>query len=240
MASTLDAGPSTGTGTGAPEMVPTARLGLLPRLARAVLRWLVRGLFRVEIRGLEHLPRGRYIVAANHPAWLEAFLLAAFLPAVGGLRLLAERARTTDVAWRRPVLRWADIVLPLDAEGRDARAALRAAAEQLRRGAAIGIFPEDLTHPSDAEAHVRPLRRGVAALARLGDSPVVPVGVADTRELWRGRLIRVRIGEPLDPPRERAGDEAFVQRLAERIEALRPPAEPVPARRSWTWLSRLF
>jgi hypothetical protein len=50
----------------------------------------------------------------------------------------------------------------------------------------------------------------------------------------------VRIGEPIAPPADKRDDDAFLARLAAAIEALRPSAEPLPARRHWTWLSRLF
>ena len=62
----------------------------------------------------------------------------------------------------------------------------------------------------------------------------------DTRELWRGRLIRIRVGEPLAPPHEKLDDDAFLAQLSGQIDALRPAPGPVPALRSWTWLSKLF
>jgi 1-acyl-sn-glycerol-3-phosphate acyltransferase len=217
-----------------------ARLGPVPSLLRSLLRWLLRRLFAFELVGLERIPQGRYIVAANHPGWIETLALAAFLPANGGLRTLASRRATIEIGWRRVILNLADVVLPLDIEGREARPAIRAAVEYLRRGAAISIFPEDRSEPTRPDGALRPLRRGVAFLARASESPVVPVGVPDTRELWRGRHLRINIGEPLAPPRERAEDERFLAELAVRIEALRPPVEPLPAQRSWTWLSKLF
>lgn len=214
---------------------------LLPRLLRASLRLILRSLFRFELRGLERLPHGPYLVAANHPSWLETVALAAFLPAKRGPRFIASRAATYQIGWRRWVLERAEAVLPFDLDsGSEARAAIRRAVELLERGSSIGIFPEDLTQPTPPDGTVRPLRRGVAMLARVSGAPVVPVGVPDTRELWRGRRIRVVVGEPLPPPRARAEDEAFLASLRERIEALRPGPEPLPANRPWRWLSKLF
>jgi 1-acyl-sn-glycerol-3-phosphate acyltransferase len=215
-------------------------LGLVPRALRAALRFVLTRLFVFELEGLQQVPRGRYIAAANHPAWLETFALVAFLPAERGLRMLASRRATMAIGWRRAILNLADAVLPLDMDQGDIRAAIRTAVESLRGGAAVGIFPEDLTLPTNPEGQVRPLRRGVAFLARSSESPVVPVGVADTRELWRGRRIRLRIGQPLPPPRTRQEDEAFLATLASTLEALRPPAEPLPSNAPWRWLSRLF
>ena len=73
-----------------------------------------------------------------------------------------------------------------------------------------------------------------------GGALVVPIGVSDTRELWLRRRIRINVGQPLEPPRERRDDERFLGDLAASIEALRPRCEPLPARRPWRWLSRLF
>jgi 1-acyl-sn-glycerol-3-phosphate acyltransferase len=217
------------------------RLGLMPRLLRTLLRWVLQALFRFELRGAEHLPRGRYLVAANHPAWLETFALVAFLPAERGLRMIASAAATVHIGWRRRFVEKADAILPFDVDsGSEARAAIRRAVEMLERGSSIGIFPEDLAEPTPPDGTVRPLRRGVAMLARVSQTPVVPIGICDTRELWRGRRIRIVIGEPIAPPRERAEDAAFLATLRERIEALRPKNEPLPKHRPWPWLSKLF
>jgi 1-acyl-sn-glycerol-3-phosphate acyltransferase len=217
--------------------------GLSPR-AR-VTRWLLRRVLEVfftfEVRGLEHLPRGSYIVSANHPAWLETFALLVFLPTRYGLRMLASRAATFDHKWRRPFLDSADAVLPIDRHGNvDNRGMIRAAIEQLKGGISIGIFPEVLDHPPPPDGSLRPLQRGVALLARASGAPVVPVGLTDTRELWLKRRIRINVGQPLEPPRDRRDDDRFLADLAANIEALRPPAEPLPARRPWRWLSTLF
>jgi len=44
-------------------------------------RFLLQLVFRVEVRSLENYPKGgRRLVIANHASWLDAALLAAFLP----------------------------------------------------------------------------------------------------------------------------------------------------------------
>jgi 1-acyl-sn-glycerol-3-phosphate acyltransferase len=204
------------------------------------LRWLLGRFFRFELTGLEHLPKGRYIVAANHPGWLEAVALTAFLPAERGLRAVAKREVTTAIPWRRWLIEQADTVLAIDPKQGDVDEAIRLAVRQLRGGAAVCIFPEPTHGPADSYEHLLPLRRGVAFLARVGESPVVPVGVADTRELWLGSRIRVNVGAPLPPPGSRAEEGPFLRELARRIERLRPPDEPPPDRARWRWLSRLF
>jgi len=49
---------------------------------KSALRWLLKTLYRVEVSGLEHLHDAgdRVLVVANHTSFLDAPLLAAFLP----------------------------------------------------------------------------------------------------------------------------------------------------------------
>jgi 1-acyl-sn-glycerol-3-phosphate acyltransferase len=196
--------------------------------------------FSFELHGLDRLPTGRYIVAANHPSWVETMALAAFLPAERGLRAVAKREVTTGIPWRRWLVEQADAVLPVDPEHGEVEQGVRLAVRQLQGGAAVCIFPEPPGAADLPPDRPRPLRRGVAFLARLGQSPVVPVGVTDTRELWRGRRFQINVGQPLPPPRERGEEAAFLERLAAEMAALRPPAEPLPEHRPWRWLSHPF
>lgn len=52
------------------------------RFIKTLLRWLLRRLYRVEVKGLEHYHRAgpRVLIVANHTSYLDAVLLAAFLP----------------------------------------------------------------------------------------------------------------------------------------------------------------
>jgi acyl-[acyl-carrier-protein]-phospholipid O-acyltransferase/long-chain-fatty-acid--[acyl-carrier-protein] ligase len=51
-------------------------------LLKGFLRWLLKLLYRVEVSGLEHLEGAgkRVLIVANHTSFLDALLLAAFLP----------------------------------------------------------------------------------------------------------------------------------------------------------------
>jgi 1-acyl-sn-glycerol-3-phosphate acyltransferase len=207
---------------------------------RAVLRWILCRVFTFQFHGLENVPQGRYIVAANHPGWLETFALAAFLPAERGLRVVAKREVTIAIPWRRWLIQLADAVLPVDPDRGEVGAGIRLAIRQLRGGAAVCIFPEPQPGPGELADKLRPLGRGVAFLARASGSPVVPAGVDDTRELWLSRQIRINLGPPLPPPLTREQEASFLQQVGVRIRALRPPPETPPPGRRWRWLSDLF
>lgn len=81
------------------------------------------------------------------------------------------------------------------ARGRDGHAALERAAELLREGATIGIFPEGSVRGGS-------WIRGAARLALEAGVPLVPVRIVDSgKALSRGRVglpkIRIVVGEPV-------------------------------------------
>jgi 1-acyl-sn-glycerol-3-phosphate acyltransferase len=147
------------------------------------------------------------ILAANHASYADFVLLQ---------RAAVERDRRVRFlcrhdAWQAPGVGWLlDRMghVPVD------RAAPAGAYLHARRllgsGEAVGVFPEAGISYSYA---VRPLMRGVAALARDTGAPVVPVAIWGGQRIWsvgrtpsgreprpslrRGRLVDVRFGAPL-------------------------------------------
>lgn len=51
-------------------------------LVKGMLRWVLKALYKVEVKGLEHLEGAgnRVLIVANHTSFLDAVLLVAFLP----------------------------------------------------------------------------------------------------------------------------------------------------------------
>ncbi len=49
---------------------------------KVILRWILKTLYRVEVKGAEHLTQfsERTLVVANHTSFLDAVLLYAYLP----------------------------------------------------------------------------------------------------------------------------------------------------------------
>jgi acyl-[acyl-carrier-protein]-phospholipid O-acyltransferase/long-chain-fatty-acid--[acyl-carrier-protein] ligase len=66
-------------------------------------RFLMRLVFRAEVRGLENYPKGgRRLVIATHASWLDAALLAAFLP---DKRVFAVHTQIARMRRVKPFLR---------------------------------------------------------------------------------------------------------------------------------------
>ena len=77
------------------------------------------------------------------------------------------------------------------------RNALKAAQQILQEGKVIGIFPEGTRSRT---GHLQPFKAGAAVLAQRTGSPIVPVGLINTRNVLRKgwfRSFAVNIGPPI-------------------------------------------
>ncbi len=104
---------------------------------KAILRWALQRLYRVEIKGEAHLRHfsERTLVVANHTSFLDAVLLYAYLP------LPATFAINTYIANRwigRIAARFASL-FPLDPAN---PLSLRALIRRVEQGGCVVIFPE--------------------------------------------------------------------------------------------------
>jgi 1-acyl-sn-glycerol-3-phosphate acyltransferase len=167
-------------------------------------------LFRLEGRGLEHVPAsGAVLLAANHSSVLDPPLVGAMAPR--HLSFLAKadlfRIPLFGALIRRLNAR------PLRREGADP-GALRTALRILEEGGALLIFPEGTR---GNEGTLRPAKAGAGMLAVLSGAPVVPVYIAGSGRVWprerrlpRPGKVIVTFGPPLSFER-RAGVERKAQ-----------------------------
>jgi len=155
---------------------------------RQPVRLLARLLYRIEIVG--RIPPGASVVVANHESLLDPPLLA--LASDRPLRFLAKEElwRYRPGAWLMDALG----AVPV-ARGREGYAAIDRAAELIRAGEPVAIFPEGTVKGGT-------WTRGAARLALATGVPLVPVRIVGTaRALSRGRVglprIRIVVGEPI-------------------------------------------
>jgi len=108
----------------------------LNALLSVVVRRLLQCVFRVQVRGLEHYPTsGRRLVIANHTSWLDAALLAVFLP---DQPVFAVHTQMTRLRWVKPFLKLVT-AYPIDPSQPMMLKTLCACVE---RGSVVAIFPE--------------------------------------------------------------------------------------------------
>ncbi|MEO5722464.1 MAG: AMP-binding protein [Chthoniobacterales bacterium] len=142
------------------------------RLLYAVGLGIARLVYRVTAIGREELPRGGFLLLPNHITWVDAIVLQLACPRP--IRFIIDEAYYRN-RWLNPFLRLAGCI-PITS--RRAKDAMRGAAEKLRGGEVVCLFPEGELSRSGTLLR---LRRGYELLARQADAPVVPVWLD---QLW--------------------------------------------------------
>ncbi|MCS7183435.1 MAG: 1-acyl-sn-glycerol-3-phosphate acyltransferase [Thermoanaerobaculum sp.] len=207
-------------------------VGLLPpkgdwtrngaRLWARIILWVCGVRLRVE--GAEKVPADTPVVfMANHESWLDIPALLVAIP--GQVRFLAKKS-----LFSIPFLGWsmrAMGFIPVDRKNR--REAIRSfeeAAERIRAGRSVLVFPEETRTPT---GELLPFQRGGFLIALKAQLPIVPVGLqgprqilAKKRYLLRPGTITVRFGEPvLTAGLGVTAKEALMREVREAVDALR-------------------
>ncbi len=146
---------------------------LCEKIFYCVSRPLVLGytssILKMDVQRFDLLPPGPAIIAANHPSTTDPFYVAGMLRRQSFILI-------KDLLFQVPVLgeylrRSGHIAV----EAGRGEAALTVAAERLRAGHTVIIFPEGMLSP--VEGGCAQARTGVARLALMSGAPVVPVGI---------------------------------------------------------------
>ena len=206
----------------------------LHRLLYAVTWCGIRALFRFDVTGLSSLPcTPPVIFAPSHQSSLDAPLLAAAMPyhILRQTRWTIRKGR----ALANPILRQLNRVARAVPVDRDL-AALAVGAAILRQKENLVWFPEG-TRSRDGQ--LQEFKFGVGALARYFDVPVVPVGIQGAFEAYPpharlpslGTKVSVRFGQRLmfgdipTPEDTAEADQAFADRLRDRVQRLKTQAD---------------
>jgi 1-acyl-sn-glycerol-3-phosphate acyltransferase len=206
------------------------------RAVRRLLRGLGRGLFRVEMRGLENLQPGRHhVIVANHLQWVDAFAVVASLPAQPRIHVFGDLVGVP--VWAVRLVKRIGGVIPIDRREGGSAAVLDHAEACLEAGGSLLIFPEGRCN--EVEGAAGEFRKGFAHFALHTGTPVLPVGLSGTRELWLRKRLTVTVGAPIPA----AGHTADSLTAAGRDAVLSLLGEPVPSggrRLLRRWLTHLF
>lgn len=170
---------------------------MLYRILKPLALALMRLLFRLEVRGQEHVPpTGPVLLASNHVSVLDP-------PLVGGASPRVLHFMAKEELFRVPLFGRLITALnarPVRRDGSDGRA-LKTALRLLGEGRALLVFPEGTRGVEGRLASGKP---GAGMLAVMSGAAVVPVHVSGSgRALPPGRMIprpakvRIRFGPPL-------------------------------------------
>ena len=170
-------------------------------LASPVLKLM----FRPWVRGAEHVPEsGGAILASNHLAVIDSFLLPLFLDRKIRFIGKAEYFTGKGIKGRLKAGFFKGVgTIPVDRAGGGAgEGALRTGLGVLQEGGLFGIYPEGTRSP---DGRLYRGKTGVARLAIESGVPVVPVAMIGTDKaqpigtvIPKPTRIGIVIGEPLD------------------------------------------
>ena len=185
------------------------RVGTLSRPARFIARPAMRLLYRAEVSGLENVPAdGPAIISPNHRSFFDSPLVMTMSPRPVIFLGKAEYMDNRKTKYLFPAVG----MVPIKRDAKKASmAALETAADLLRDGQLVGIYPEG-TRSRDGYLHRG--HSGVAHLAVITGAPIIPVGLTGTDRVqpigtalprpFRGP-VRVRFGEAILPANYRYG-----------------------------------
>ena len=195
------------------------RSGRLGRgLARSWARIILGTLgVRVEVVGSENAPPGPAVYAANHSSALDIPILFGYLPV--DFRIIHKRS-----LYLIPILGWALYLgghIGIDrANPFRARKSLGAAAERIRGGTRVAVFPEGTRSP---DARVQPFKRGSFILAAEAGVPVVPVSLLGVKRVVPHGIRTLRPGTvqlTIHPAIPLAGRAQDAEALAEEVRRI--------------------
>jgi len=161
-----------------------------------LLSWpVVKGPFRLRARGVENLPDGGFVLAANHTSNFDPWPLA--IPILPGrqLRFMAKSELFNPLL--APILRAGGAFKVRRGEG-DVEA-MRTAVDLVRSGEIVVMFPQGTRHRKGLrKKHEARPHSGAARIALGAGAPLVPAAIAGTDRLSRLGPLRVAYGRPLD------------------------------------------
>ena len=199
-----------------------ARAGWAPQV-------LALGGVRVVTRCAEGIDWKRpYVVAANHQSQIDIPILFAELPMP--IRFLAKRS-----LFFIPVFGWSlwgARFIPIDrGSSRKARRSIDKAAERIRRGPSLVVFPEGTRTPDGA---LQPFKSGAFVMAVRAGVPVLPVAIVGSYDVVpKHRLslkpgtVHLIIGAPISAGEGGAEEkEKLKARVRERIAEMQRTLQP--------------
>ena len=154
---------------------------------------------RVRVEGLENIPPGVCIFAANHISNVDPI---AFVPAIPRRVSVLLKSELFRIPILSTAMRLAKFV-PVDRADKEAAvASVNVALGVLKEGLSLAVYPEGTRSP---DGRLKPFKKGTFALAIEAGVPIVPVSISGAQHLMRkgewtmrsGEIV-VRFGPPVD------------------------------------------
>jgi len=180
---------------------------------------------RVHVKGMERIPSGTCIFAANHTSSADAPAVVGAIP------------RRIAILLKRSLFEWPIVgqafhlaqFIPVDRLNRDsAIESLEKATEALHQGQSFLIYPEGTRSP---DGRLQEFKKGTAVMAIKSGVPVVPIACSGAHRIMEKRKLAIKPGDiqvefldPINPAgysfEER---EALLKEIHDRLAAALPP-----------------
>jgi 1-acyl-sn-glycerol-3-phosphate acyltransferase len=161
-------------------------------LGRVWVRWLLATFsVRVDVAGLENVPtHAPIILMSNHQSLADIAAIVSTLPPSVKWRFVAKKDLVRVPIFGQALLASGHIIIDRgDREG--AIASLHRAAERIRAGTSVIVFPEGTRSP---DGHLRLFKSGPFHLAVEAQVPIVPVTVSGSQRITPKGELRVHSG----------------------------------------------
>lgn len=176
------------------------------KLVRLILNFVFFVCLGLKVEGRENIPdKGAIIVAPNHKSYWDP-------PVIGTAvnnRIIHYMAK--EELFKNPIFGWVIRqfgTFPVK-RGTVDRQAVRQAVRELKSGNPLGIFPEGTRIKREGLGR---FHSGMASLALMTGTPVVPVAVIGTMDLpKKNGPLAVLIGKPIEIKKERPTDEKVAE-----------------------------
>lgn len=194
---------------------------ILPRIWARLICWCAG--VKVTVTGQENLEANQtYIFAANHQSQFDIFALQGYLGF--DFRWMAKKELFAIPIFGAG-MRAAGYISVDRSRGRQALQSLNEAAQKIKAGTSVIIFPEGTRSP---HGQLQPFKSGAMVLAIKAQVPIVPVAILGTHEvLPKGRILSrpgrvlIRLGPPIDTtPFKVADKQALASHLQQEVAAL--------------------
>lgn len=205
----------------------------IDRIARLWARGLVRAAgVELQVEGLERIdPAQRYILVANHYSYLDIPCLLVTIPQP--VRFMAKAS-----LFKIPIFGWSigrAGFIPIDRQNR--RTAVKSfdlAADRIRKGNTIVIFPEE---GRSKTREMKPFQRGAFLLAIKSQKTLLPIAIDSTYDVWpvgsfwkiKPGRVTVRVGTPIPTAKATVREkDRLLNEAREQVQTMLFGPQPQP------------
>jgi 1-acyl-sn-glycerol-3-phosphate acyltransferase len=170
--------------------VITGNPDALYRAAMKAVRFVLRLVgVRVRVEGIENIPQGVCIFAANHISSIDPLTFIPVIPRRVAILVKKELFRIPILS---RAMRLSQFVAVDRADRESAASSVDVAVERLKQGLSLAVYPEGTRSP---DGRLRPFKRGAFAMAIAAGVPIVPVSIVGAQRLMQKGSWKIRAGE---------------------------------------------